>query len=64
MEEIYKASISFRTNEEASRFATMYTRKTLRGHTVSQCKVDVYGLSNEDKKWIDNYVSKLNKEEV
>lgn len=57
----FKATLIFLTNEEAEEFATAYSRKTLRGHTITQNTVEVYELSIDDKNWIDKYVKDMNR---
>jgi len=58
------ASIIFPTREMACEFARDYSRHTLRGHSISAGDTDVEvaldGLSDEDKKWINERVASLN----
>lgn len=61
MEKTYQATIEFKTNKEAEDFAIAYSRKTLRGHTVAKNKVSIYGITEDDKKFIDAYIENLNK---
>lgn len=61
MEKVYEATIEFNTNKDAEDFAIAYSRKTLRGHTVAQNKVSIYGITEDDKKFIDSYIENLNK---
>ena len=56
-----KATINFKTSEQAETFAIQWTRRTLLGHTVSNKTVSVYGITDEFKIFIDSYISQLNK---
>tara|TARA_R110000823_G_scaffold300819_1_gene421664 strand:+ start:357 stop:530 length:174 start_codon:yes stop_codon:yes gene_type:complete len=56
-----KATINFKTSEQAETFAIQWTRRTLLGNTVSNKTVSVYGITDEFKIFIDTYISQLNK---
>jgi len=56
-----KATLKFKTQEQAERFAIAYGRHTLRGHVVGFKEVTVYSLTQSDKEFIDAYVEHLNK---
>jgi len=62
------ARIQFDTRAEAEEFATLYTRKTLRGHTISasdiqkgKTEVSVYDMSEDELQWVRNYVKESNR---
>jgi len=55
-----KATLNFTTPEQAEIFAIQWTRKTLLGNTVSNKSVSIYGITEEFKNWVDNYVTQLN----
>jgi N12 class adenine-specific DNA methylase len=58
----FSATLKFENVQEAEDFAKAYSRKTLRGHTItSDNKVVVDKLTSDDKKWVDTYVSNINK---
>ena len=58
------ATLTFPTKELAENFAKEWSRHTLNGHTISggdtDVKVSIYNITDEHKKWIDNYVLNLN----
>ena len=56
-----KATLNFTTNEQAEKFALAYSRKTLKGHVVSNKKVTVYNLTEKEILFINTYVDQLNK---
>ncbi len=55
-----KATLNFNSREEADEFAKQWSRKTLKGHTVGAKSVTVYDVTDEEKAWIDDYVSNAN----
>jgi len=55
-----KATIKFNTNEQAETFATTWTRRTLSGTTVANTDVSIYNVTDEDKEFINEYITKLN----
>lgn len=59
-----KATLTFLTRQVAGDFATAWSRKTLKGHTMGSglenVKVTVYDISGNEEIWIDNYVDNLN----
>jgi len=61
------AKIRFESRPDAEEFATKYSRKTLRGHTISavredgSCDVDVYGMTEEELEWVREYVRESNR---
>lgn len=59
-----KATLIFSTRQTAEDFLIAWSRKTLRGHSIgsgkTNVKVVVYNVTDEDKEWIDAYVSELN----
>lgn len=63
-EQKVNATIEFTSNEEANEFASQYSRKTLRGHTVSQNIVNVYDITPDERVWIDNYVDSINQNKL
>lgn len=61
-------SIKFETRNAAEIFARDWSRKTLRGHSISSGKEDVvvtiYGVTEEEKTWIDEYILKVKNKEL
>ena len=55
-----KATITFKTNQQAQEFALSYSRKTLGGHIVGDTTVTVYNVDEDAKAFIDSYINKLN----
>ena len=55
-----KATLNFTTSKQAETFATQWTRRTLLGTTISNTKVSIYGITDEFKMWVDEYINKLN----
>ena len=55
-----KATLNFKTQEQAERFAIAYGRNTMRGHVVGFKDVTVCNLTQSDKEFIDAYVEQLN----
>jgi hypothetical protein len=56
-----RATLKFKTNEQAEEFATAWSRATCGGHTVFKNQVHVYGIDDAGKDFIDNYIKQLNK---
>ena len=60
-----KATLTFKKRIEAENFAKDWARFSKSGHTIGagleNVKVSIYGINDDAKKWIDNYVSKTNK---
>jgi len=54
------AELTFQSRDQANEFARMYSRKTLRGHTITGSTVKVWNVTDDDKAWIDSYVNQLN----
>lgn len=59
-----KATIKFPTKQQADIFATEWSRYSKTGHIVGagteDVEVTIFDLTEEDKKWVDNYTSKIN----
>lgn len=55
--------VNFNSREEADAFATAWSRATSRGHSVGEKSVTVSDVTDEEKSWIDNYVSSMKKED-
>ena len=55
-----KATLTFTTNEQATKFSLQWSRATCNGHTVFNNTVTVYGVDSEGKDFIDNYIKQLN----
>lgn len=56
-----KATLKFKTNEQANSFALAYSRNTLSGHIVAGKEVTVYDLDNDQIDFINEYMNDLNK---
>jgi hypothetical protein len=60
-----KATLNFPTREQAEQFALDWGRYSKTGHIVgageTDVEVTVFDLTDEDKKWVDNYVANMNK---
>jgi hypothetical protein len=60
---IVNATLRFKSRDDAKSFAKAWTIHTLRGLTVSSTRpdgsndVDVFDVTELEKKWIDHYVS-------
>ena len=55
-----EATLKFQTSEQAEKFALSYSRNTCKGHTISNNIVKVYNVTDNDKKFINDYVKSLN----
>jgi hypothetical protein len=59
-----KATLNFANRFQAEKFATTWSRYSLRGHVISagteNVSVTIFNVTEEDKIWIDSYVSELN----
>lgn len=59
-----KATLTFPERWQAEAFAKNWSRQTLTGHTIGagtvNVQVTVDNVTEESKKWIDEYVAKLN----
>lgn len=63
METIYKTTITFPKREQAEKFAIDWSMYSKKGHTVGSGIKHVEVVvdsTEEDKEWIDRYVSNLN----
>ena len=63
--QIMTATLTFPDRQSAEDFAKAYSRHTLRGHSISPdtdngVSVVVDGLSETDRRWIDNHVQAIN----
>jgi len=58
---IMKATLKFQTSEQAKTFASSWSRATSGGHTLGDTDVTVYNIDEQGKRFIETYVSKLNK---
>ena len=56
-----KATLKFQNNKQAAEFAMAWSRATTGGHTLGDTDVTVYNVDEAGKKFIENYISKLNK---
>lgn len=60
-----KATLTFPSRSQAETFATDWSRYSKTGHIIGSglenVEVTVFGLSQEDQNWIDNYIQTLNK---
>jgi|GEM_PF-3052753 len=57
-----EATLNFQDRNQANEFAKAWSRKSLMGHTVSKDNsVSIYGITDDLKLWIDNYVDACNK---
>jgi len=61
-----KATLTFKTREQAEIFATKWARYTKEGHVIGagteNVQVIVYDVDDDRKKFIDNYILNLNNE--
>ena len=55
-----KATINFQNNKQATEFAMAWSRHTSGGHTLGDTDITVYNVDEAGKKFIDNYITKLN----
>ena len=55
-----KATINFQTNEQATLFSLAWGRATAGGHTLGNTEVTIYNVDEKGKKFINNYILKLN----
>jgi len=55
-----KATLKFNNNEQATKFAAAWSRATSGGHILGDTDVTVYNIDNDSKKFIENYINKLN----
>jgi len=55
-----KATLKFQTNKEAILFAMAWSRATSSGHTLGDTDITVYNVDDKGKKFIEDYISKLN----
>ncbi len=59
-----KATLTFKDRPQAESFAKAWSRHSLRGHTIvagtENVEVTVYDVTENDKAWIDSYVSTVN----
>ena len=59
-----KATLTFDTRNNAEIFAKAWSRKSLMGHTIGagtqNVKVSIYNITDDLKKWVDDYVAKMN----
>jgi hypothetical protein len=62
----YTATLNFKSGTMANKFASIWSHKTLTGHTVSAIKTDgsvdvtVYNVDNIKKSFIDSYINDQN----
>ena len=57
-----KATLIFETYEQAKEFSIAWSRETMEGHVHGNKEVIVYNIDKKRKKFITNYVKKLNDE--
>ena len=55
-----KATINFQNNKQATEFAMAWSRHTSGGHTLGDTDITVYNVDEAGKRFIDNYITKLN----
>lgn len=64
METIFSAELKFPNRKDADDFAIAWSRHTLSGHTVgSDGTVSIYGVTEENKQWISEYIKKYTEEQ-
>jgi hypothetical protein len=56
-----KATLRFQNNKQATEFSMAWSRFTSGGHTLGDTEVTVYNVDESGKKFINNYITKLNK---
>jgi len=58
------ATITFPTRDMATKFAINWSRYSLQGHTIGSgtesVVVNLYGVNEVRKQWIDDYVKNIN----
>jgi len=54
------AELTFNDRASAHKFAILYSRKTLMGHSITGSTVKVYNINDATKEWIDSYVNQTN----
>ncbi len=57
-----KATLIFETYDQAKKFSIAWGRETLDGCVHGNKEVIVYNIDKKRKKFITNYIDKLNKE--
>jgi hypothetical protein len=57
-----KATLIFETYDQAKEFSIAWSRETMAGHVHGNKEVIVYNIDKKRKKFITNYVKKLNDE--
>lgn len=66
-EKTSKATLTFPTISSAEKFATEWSRYSKQGHTIGSgtenVKVNIYNVSENDKKWIQDYLININAKE-
>ncbi len=61
-----KATLTFPSRSIAQTFATLWSRHSFKGYTLSATRsdgsatVDIYGITETDKPWIEATVLRLN----
>ncbi len=55
-----KATLKFQTNKQATLFAMAWSRATSNGHTLGDTDITVYNVDDKGKKFIEDYIYKLN----
>lgn len=64
METIFNAELKFPNREYANNFAIAWSRHTLSGHTVGHDgTVSIYGVTEDNKQWISEYIEKYTEEQ-
>ena len=60
------ANITFPKLSQAEDFAKAWSRHTLTGHTIGSgtenVKVTLHDVTDEQREWIDDYISKVNQQ--
>ena len=56
-----KATLKFNNNTQATQFAAVWSRATSGGKILGDTDVTVFNVDADGKRFIDNYINKLNK---